>query len=332
MRWWDGPRVYTEGATTFHAIAPLLPFYSGPRRSIRQAVVFALATLRLLGKRFDVLMADHMPHLQLFPLRIVASLRRKPLIATWHEVWGPEYWQAYLGRAGRLAWWVEWMSMRLPDHIVAASPETAERLAALLGKRAKITVAPNGIDLDAVRNAMPAESRTDLVVVTRLMSHKRLDMLLDSIALLHAQGMPVTCRIIGDGPDRDALHEQAVRLGIADVVDFRHDVREQKDVYSLIKAGRVFAFPSNREGFGIAVLEAIACGVPVVTTSAPDNLAKHLVARSKNGVVCEPTTAAFAAALSQALARPQEPAHEEEWVREYAWDAIARKVAGTFRR
>ena len=72
---------------------------------------------------------------------------------------------------------------------------------------------------------------------------------------------------------REALHAQAQRLGIEAAIDFRHDVWEQKDVYALMKAARVAVFPTSREGFGIAVLEAIACGLPVVTTSAPDNLA-----------------------------------------------------------
>ncbi len=65
MKWWDGPRVRREGAVTYHAISPRLPLYSGSRRSIRQAVVFALCCLRLLFARFDVLEADHMPYIQL---------------------------------------------------------------------------------------------------------------------------------------------------------------------------------------------------------------------------------------------------------------------------
>ena len=39
-------------------------------------------------------------------LRAVATLRRKRLIVTWHEVWGPEYWRDYLGALGRVGWWL----------------------------------------------------------------------------------------------------------------------------------------------------------------------------------------------------------------------------------
>ncbi|NJP91069.1 glycosyltransferase [Nonomuraea sp. FMUSA5-5] len=326
MRWWHGPRVRTEGGVTFHAISPLLPMYRHGVRSIWQALVFALACLRLLRQRFDVLNVDQIPFLHLLTLRLVATLRRKPLIATWHEVWGPEYWR-YSTRVGwRPAWWIERLAMRAPDRIIAVSPETARRLRAELGEWAAITIAPNGVDLDEVSRAAPHEQATDLVVVSRLMRHKGLDLLLAAIAELRERGRAITCRIIGDGPERDALREEAERLGIAEVVEFRHDVSEQKDVYALVKAGRVFAFPSTREGFGIAVLEAIACGVPVVTTSARDNLAQHLVRRSRRGIVCEHTLDAFAAALADALDGPADPAAVEPWVGEYALDSIAAHV------
>jgi glycosyltransferase involved in cell wall biosynthesis len=113
-------------------------------------------------------------------------------------------------------------------------------------------------------------------------------------------------------------------------VDFRHDVREQKEVYSLVKAAKAFVFPSAREGFGIAVLEALACGVPVVTTSAPDNLAQHLVARSPHGTICDPTASAIAVAVRKLLesgGRASEGSGEDDlWLADYGWDAMTERV------
>ena len=332
MQWWDGPRVRTEGGITYHAISRLHPMYHGNRRSLLEASFFAAGCLRLLRSRFDVLDADHMPYFQIFVLRLVTWLRRKRLVVTWHEVWGRSYWREYLGWAGYAAWLVERMAMRLPDHIIAASPQTAARLRATLGSRASITAAPNGIDLDAIRSSYPDAGSTDLVAVARLIEHKRITMLLEAVALLHADGTPVTCRIIGDGPQRAALHQRARALGIAHAVDFRHDVREQKDVYALVKAAKVAVFPSAREGFGIAALEAIACAVPVVTTSAPDNLAQHLVAQSANGVVCDPSAAAIAAAVKGVLADSGTRSHYERegdqaWLAEHSWDTVTEQVA-----
>jgi glycosyltransferase involved in cell wall biosynthesis len=164
------------------------------------------------------------------------------------------------------------------------------------------------------------------------MAHKRVDMLLESVAMLHAEGLPVTCRVIGNGPEQLELHNRARRLGIADSVDFRHDVSEQKDIYGLLKAARACVFPSAREGFGIAVLEALACGVPVITTSAPDNLAQHLVARSVRGVVCDPSADALASAVRDVLTGNRVgPGSPDSWLNEYSWDAMTDLVAEALR-
>jgi glycosyltransferase involved in cell wall biosynthesis len=332
MHWWDGPRVRRDEAITLHAISRLFPMYVQSRRSLKQALFFALACIRLLAARFDVLEADHMPYLQILVLRFVATVRRKRFVVTWHEVWGKSYWRQYLGWAGLAAWFVERLAMRLPDHIIAASSHTAERLCTVLGARASVTVAPNGIDLDAIRSSYPNQSATDLVVVSRLISHKRIDMLLDAVALLHAEGMPVTCRVIGDGPQREELQNRAHAVGLDSAVEFRHDIREQKELYALVKAAKVFVFPSAREGFGIAVLEALACGTPVVTTSAPDNLAQHLVAQSPRGTICDPSAAAMAAAVKALLAgglhiTEKIGGENDDWLAAYGWDVMTEQVA-----
>jgi len=276
MRWWDGPRKRTDGEVTHHAISRQYPMYSGNRRSFREAIFFALGCLRLLWCHFDVLDADQFPTFHIFALRLVTWVKRKRLSVTWHEVWTQPYWREYLGWAGYAASVLERLAMRPADDLIAASSQTAARLREVLGPRASITVAPNGIDVDAIRNSSPDAAWTDLVVVSRLIEHKRVAMLLDAVALLYAGGNPVSCRVVGDGPQRHVLRDHARKLGLGHAVEFRPDVREQKDVFALLKAAKVAVFPSSREGFGIVALEAITCGVPVVTTSAPDNLAQLL--------------------------------------------------------
>jgi glycosyltransferase involved in cell wall biosynthesis len=117
---------------------------------------------------------------------------------------------------------------------------------------------------------------------------------------------------------------------IAHAVEFHHDISEQEGVYALLKAERVCVFPSAREGFGIAVVGALACGAPVITTSARDNLAQHLVARSQRGTVCEPSAPAIADAVKTLFKDREasdEPSIPDEWLRESSWDTIAYQVA-----
>ena len=330
MNWWGGARTRYDHGVTYHAICPLLPLYAGPRRSVRQACVFALCCLRLLWARFDVIEADHMPYIQLLPLRLVASVRRRRLVVTWHECWGPDYWRDYLGRAGFVGWMFESLAMRLPDTIIAASPQTAERLTELTRGRVPVVVAPNGIDLGAIGATGASGPSTDIITIGRLLPHKRVDLLLEALASLRARGRPLTACVVGTGPELDGLRERTTELGVDDLVEFRQDVVGQAALFGALKAARLAVFPSEREGFGIAVLEALACGLPVVVTSAPDNLARHLVERAgAQGIVCEAGPESIADAVELMLTRRTDgdPA-AETWLREYDWDAVSATVAG----
>lgn len=327
MNWWQGASVHRDRNVTYHAIAPLMPLYSGNRRSIRQAVLFALCCLRLLTVRFDVIEADHMPYLQLIPLKLVALLRRRRFVVTWHECWGPDYWREYLGPPGMVGWLCERFAMRLPDAIIAASPQTAQRLEEFTSGSVPVITAPNGIDLTAIRAVKAASDPADVVVVGRLLPHKRVDLLVEALSVLRKRGTPVTAQIVGTGPQGEVLQRQVAELGLRDLVVFRADISSQSLLYGVLKAARVAVFPSEREGFGIAVLEALACGVPVVTTSAPDNLARHLVTRSGGGIVCPPDADSLADAITTALAWTDRPEPDERWLRQYDWGAITDSVA-----
>jgi len=333
MRWWAGPKVYTEDDVTFHAMCPRLSMYTkSGRRSIIQGVVFALSCLRLLFCRFDVLDADQIPYFHLFPLRLIATVKRKPLVATWHEVWGPSAWNRYIKWLGWFGWLVEAISFRLPDHIIAVSAQTTARLHEFLGERASVTTVPNGIDIAAIAQISASPFDVDIVTVGRLINHKRVHVLLDVIASLHARGINATCRIIGDGPEREALQQQAQTLGIDSAVEFSHDVVEQKELYSLIKASRLFVSLSVREGFGIAVLEAITCGVPVLTAEAPDNLAQYLAMRYSRGFVCGTSVSEITDAVAGILAQSDlgYAASTDSWVAEYSWDALVHRIVNVY--
>src|SRR5690606_38958367 len=69
--------------------------------------------------------------------------------------------------------------------------------------------------------------------------------------------------MVGDGPDRPSAERQAAAMGLADHVEF---VGEQQDLVPFLSSAYLFLLPSAQESFGLAALEAMACGVPVVAS------------------------------------------------------------------
>src|SRR5437773_7736323 len=78
------------------------------------------------------------------------------------------------------------------------------------------------------------------------------------------KAMPATLVLIGDGPERDAAEHEADRLGLGEDVRFLGKV---DDVAELLRGSDLFLLPSETESFGLAALEAMACGVPVIASA-----------------------------------------------------------------
>ncbi|MCU1495365.1 MAG: glycosyltransferase family 1 protein [Acidimicrobiaceae bacterium] len=331
MNWWNGEVHKVEDGVHYHALCRRYPLYNETRRSMVEAVMFSLACLGLFRHSFDLIEADHMPHLPLFAIRLVALVRRVPLVVTWHEYWGRAYWREYLGRLGVIAAMIEQLSLRLGDHVVTPSPTTAARLEDQGLPPSKITVIPNGLDLESIDAAKPAEQRYDLLYVGRLLAHKHVDLLIESVARLRSRGMPVTCGVVGNGPERERLEHQVHTLGLESVVTFAGNVDGQSEIFGLMKAASVFVLPSTREGFGIVVAEAIACGLPVVTTAHQDNHSRRLVEEGVTGWLCEPTTASLVGAIVNALgSHPNVRPTAERVPEHFSWRASVARILEVF--
>ena len=334
MKWWDGQPDKLDDGVHYHAICRLWPMYRGSRRSMLQAVMFALACFRLVTYSFDLLEADHIPYLQLFPLWLVALVKRRPFVVTWHEYWGLSSWLSYLGAKGILAAAVERLSTRLPDHIVAVAPSTAMRLSQTGLPSTQLAMVPIGVDVGVVQipEAGAAGPAFDLFSVGRLLPHKNIDMLLRAVAALRDEGLQLSCAVVGSGPERTRLGDLAAELDVVELVSFLEDIRSPEALFQLLRSARVFVSPSVREGFGVAVLEALACGLPVVTTTHPDNHSQFLVEHGVTGWLCAPDlcdlTKKIQLALSSAL---DVSVAAEALLSQFHWDAAVASLAEVYR-
>jgi glycosyltransferase involved in cell wall biosynthesis len=319
MKFWDGPNVIERDGLYLHGLMKARPIYNDAgRRTISQAVLFGLACIKLLVEDFDVMDCCAFPYFSLFSCRIITFVRRKPLFATWHEVWGRKYWREYLGRLGAVGAGVEWLAARLPDAIIASSQHTADRLRSELHVEGPIDVVPNGIDIDTVASTAPARIGSDLIYAGRLMDFKNIHLVIEALARLESAGVHLTCGIVGEGPHKPRLQALAMELGVDRQIRWLGFLEDGRDVYAHMKASRLFVLPSRREGFGIVVIEANACGIPVLTADLPGNAATDLIRDGVNGRLFEPTVDGLSSAIERALAEAG------------ALERSSREVAGEF--
>jgi len=288
MKWWKEKETHRiENGVHLHAISRYYSLYSGKRRSIKEAVMFAFACFKLIREDFDVIDVDHMPHFVLFSTKFVCILKRKKLITSWHEVWGREYWREYLGGFSNIAYAIEKLSVLMPDEIISVSNHTTNKLKSNLKFKKKIYTIPNGNDFGKIQEIKPYRNQSDVIFSGRLLHNKNVDILIKSIELIKEKKPKIKCLIIGDGPEKKNLEVLTQKLNLEKNIKFLGFLENHDDVYALIKSSKVFVLPSTREGFGIVVIEANACGIPVITVNHKDNAAKYLIEEERNGFICQ---------------------------------------------
>ena len=131
----------------------------------------------------------------------------------------------------------------------------------------EVSVIPNGIDCSWFRPTAD-DPQDQLLFVGRLKNGKGPQYLLEAFGRLAHDYPSYSLELVGDGPLRDELEGQASSLGIADRVSFRGEVPND-ELPELYADSRAFVLPSRSEGLPRTVLEAMACGRPVVTSDLP---------------------------------------------------------------
>jgi glycosyltransferase involved in cell wall biosynthesis len=334
-RWWEGAAQLRRDGMTFHGVGRPPGLYgSDGKRTVREAVGFSARLPRaLLRERFDVIDCAATPYLPLYATWLATRLTRTRLIATWHEFWG-EHWAEYLPDrplVASVAQRVEAGSRRLGDGLVAVSAFTAQRME--LPTNARVAVVGNGVALHEI-DREPAVDAPELVYVGRLIDEKRVELLLEAMHLLIARFPTLRCAIVGDGPQAATLRRTAAELGLDGRVEFRGQV-DGSAVYGLIKGASMLILPSIREGFGMTVAEAQACGtVPVVvrslTSGAPD-----LVRDGVDGLLVDASGASLAEGIASVLGHPnrlQSLSHNARaagMARD--WDLLASRMEAIYR-
>jgi 1,2-diacylglycerol 3-alpha-glucosyltransferase len=263
-------------------------------------------TRRLRALDLDVFHAHH-PFLLGASARRLARASGRPFVFTYHTLYDRyAHYVPLLPRQVVARGAIRWSAgfADTADLVLAPSDFVARRLRAQ-GVRRPIEVLPTGIDLDRFRPGDRADARRTLrlaaddrvlLYVGRLDREKNLEFLLEAIARVRVPR--VRLLLVGRGTQAAALRRAAEARGVADRVDLRGG-SPPDGLPAYYRAADAFVFASTTETQGLAVLEAMACGLPVVAVRATG--IEEVVAEGVSGLLVPEAPAVFGDAVGQIL-------------------------------
>jgi glycosyltransferase involved in cell wall biosynthesis len=261
------------------------------RRRIGPPIRFGIGVFWHLlrhGRGYDAVHSASFPYFSVLAawlaLRLVRSRAR--LVVDWHELWGREYWRSYLGPVmGRIGFAVERLCVGLPDRSFTFSRLVEGRLHEL-GHRAPVVRLTGEFAQDEHGGAGPgsAEGPPLVVAAGRHIPEKRVEAIPAAVAAARERVPEVRCLILGDGPEAQATRARVSELGLQDVVEMPGRVTPG-EVHAAIARASCLLHPSEREGYGLVVVEAASLGTPSIVVEGEENAATELIEPGVNGFV-----------------------------------------------
>ena len=291
LRQWDRGAPPDLPGVDLRAVGPRMRLYARPgRRRVLPPLVFGLGVFWHLlrhGRRYDVVHTASFPYFSLLAAALARPVGPKRLIVDWHEFWTKDYWQEYLGRfGGAVGWLIQRRCAKIAQHAFCFSALHADRLREAGGQAVTHLSGQYAGPAEASpREPSSAPAAAPLVVFAgRLIPEKRATLGVEAVAAAIRRVPNLRAVFFGEGPERAQLIEAIDRhglRGIAEAPGFVSSERVEADL------GRALCMlmPSRREGYGMAVVEAAACGTPSIVVAGADNASAELIEDGVNGVV-----------------------------------------------
>ena len=211
----------------------------------------------------------------------------------------------------------------------AAVSESSRQELIDAGIRAPVHLLPNGVNVSEYRLRPELKSSTPLIgYLGRLKKYKSVDHLLRALPLVVRAVPDTRLLIIGDGDDRHRLEKLAGQLGIADKVEFAGQVDHETKIDLLNRVWCVVN-PSPKEGWGLTVIEANACGAPVIAANSPglrDSVVDGKTGRLYSYGNVEQLAQHLIGLLKDEKERNYFSQQSRLWSEKFSWEASAEKA------
>jgi glycosyltransferase involved in cell wall biosynthesis len=253
QRFWNpSPAVWKEYATGVHHVS----FW-------KRCVVTGLDIFCALGPLRRLMLESDLVHLH-FPLPLgvsalmVRALVKRPLVVTVHG-------NADVYELPRALEPVTRAVLTRADVVVSVSEDLGDYLRNQM-RVPRVTVIPNGVDVDEFHPAQASRPALTLFSISRLVPRKNIHVLIAAVEQLVSEGAALSLVIAGTGPEEERITRLADQSkGAVRFIGFIDEARKR----SILSDTDVFVQLSTREGLSIATLEALASGVPCLVSNLP---------------------------------------------------------------
>lgn len=243
--------------------------HTGPLRSYNPTVGDLIARISFIndaikiGKSLDIDIVEGTNFISHFIAKQIATKKQIPAVAWYPDVWVGQ-WVTHVGPLGVFGEILERINLKRGlDSYIAISKTTADKLKGRVNK--KIKIIPCGVDIDEFNTASKKRSGT-ILCISRLAKYKRVKTLILAFALLAKDHKNLHLNIVGTGPEYPKLKDLIGALHLKNKITFFSNL-PRKDVVKLLKLSEFFCLPSEVEGFGISVIEALAAQTPYVISN-----------------------------------------------------------------
>ncbi len=269
-----------------------------------------------------------------------SALFVKNSFLTYHETWLNNWVKnthSFLGIIGEIAERFVLFCARLSSkRFISVSEFTKKKLIKNEIPKNNIVVISNGIRLDKYKIIKAKKTKyPTLCFAGRLVSHKRVKDIITAIFILKKDYPKIKCKIIGDGPEKKKLAKLTKQLGLNKNIEFLGFVKNHDDVIKTIKSSHLLIHPGTVEGFGITLLESMACGVPYVCSDI--EVFKEITSNGKGGLLFERKNPEDLANKIKELLNKKGLYKKKvkealTFVKKYDWKIIAKKLETTYKK